>query len=379
MPRERFQIGDYWLSKRQNSPNWCRTWFDRDTRQTRRVSLGTGDFERAKVLLAQWVTTHGDWSQTGAGDVMLADVFTRYHEQHVRHEVAQPDSQRRSLYIVLEAAPEATVADFGLERQERIVRRLRDAGYRNGTIKRSMAAAHAALNWAWRRELVDRVPPAVTVPEDPPRERVLSVDELAALWDAAAYPHQRMFLLLLVGTAARPGAVLDLTRFQCDLERGLIDLNPSGRAQTAKRRPVVPMAEPLRPWIAACKPGHLVHWQGQAVASMKKSWQRMRAAAGLDDAVVPYVVRHTVASELRARGVPELEIAGMLGHHMPNVRTTGRYAKYSPSYLGEARGALDALLKEWGRAATRPLIWNPVRVRSVADEAQEPNGITAKN
>ena len=33
-------IGGYWLSRRPNSDQWCRTWFDRNTRQTSRASLG---------------------------------------------------------------------------------------------------------------------------------------------------------------------------------------------------------------------------------------------------------------------------------------------------------------------------------------------------
>src|SRR4051812_18713181 len=58
---------------------------------------------------------------------------------------------------------------------------------------------------------------------------------------------------------------------------------------------------------------------------------------------------------MRARGVPELEIAGFLGHSMPNFRTTGRYAKYAPDYLGKAASAVQEVLNEIGRAATRPI------------------------
>ena len=97
--------------------------------------------------------------------------------------------------------------------------------------------------------------PFLSVPEGQPRERVLTVGEMARLWDAAEQSHLRMFLLLLLGTAARPEAVLQLTRFQCDLERRLIDLNPPGRVQNKKRRPVVPMPDFLAPWIEAAGAG----------------------------------------------------------------------------------------------------------------------------
>ena len=66
---------------------------------------------------------------------------------------------------------------------------------------------------------------------------------------------------------------------------------------------------------------------------------------------LPYAIRHTVATEPRGRGVPELEIAGLLGHHLPNFRTTGRYAKYAPDYLSHARVALDEIANEVSRTA----------------------------
>ena len=63
------EINGYWLSQRPGSAMWYRilalptpgsamwyrTWFDTETRQTRRVSLGTGDFESAGLALATWV------------------------------------------------------------------------------------------------------------------------------------------------------------------------------------------------------------------------------------------------------------------------------------------------------------------------------------
>ena len=57
-------------------------------------------------------------------------------------------------------------------------------------------------------------------------------------------------LMILIGTACRPEAALELTGAQLDFEDRLIDLNPRGRAQTKKFRPVVKMPEAL----AACTP-----------------------------------------------------------------------------------------------------------------------------
>ncbi len=91
--------------------------------------------------------------------------------------------------------------------------------------------------------------------------------------------HMRAFLAILIGTAARPEAALQLTRFQCDLERGTINLNPPGRAQTKKRRPILPMADWLRPWIEAAD-GHLVAYRGRPVRKIAGAFQTLRDVAG---------------------------------------------------------------------------------------------------
>ena len=366
-----FELGEYWLSKRPNSPQWCRTWFDAETRQTRRASLGTDDLEAAKATLAEWYTLHGRRDREEPRSVVLATVCARYQDKQGQH-VRSAGIQRRNLTIILEALPPGiTVGEFTLERQMEVVRKLRGQGYADGTIKRAMGAVKAAVNFAWKNGELDRPVPFGTIPDGQPRERVLTTEELAAFWDATDPPHLQMFFMLLLGTAARPEAILQLTRFQCDLARGIIDLNPPGRSQTKKRRPVVPMPDFLAPWIETAN-GPLVQWKGKPIQKINKTWRTIRESAELSDDVVPYSIRHTVATELRTRGVPELEIAGMLGHSMPNFRTTGRYAKYAPDYLGKAREALDDLAAEVGRLASRPITPINLRASSVlADTAPD--------
>jgi len=360
-----FQLGPYWLSQRPNSPQWCRTWFDANTRQTRRTSLGTDDLDAAKETLAAWYTLNGSRSREEPHSVVLATVCARYQDKQGQH-VRSANIQRRNLTIILEALPLGiTVGEFTLERQMEVVRKLRGMGYADGTIKRAMGAVKAAVNFAWRNGELDRPVPFSTLTEGQPRERVLTVREIAALWDATEPPHLQTFIMLMLGTAARPEAILQLTRNQCDLARGIIDLNSPGRSQTKKRRPVVPMPDFLAPWIEQAT-GPLVQWHGKPIQKINKTWRTIREAAGLSDDVVPYSIRHTVATELRARGVPELEIAGMLGHAMPNFRTTGRYAKYAPDYLGKARAAVDDLANEVAELASRPLFPAIVRVSSVS-------------
>lgn len=274
----------------------------------------------------------------------MGDVLARYWEKHGRH-VAGAGVQRRNLLLALERMQEgATVSEFTLDAQHGIVRRMQADSYQPGTIKRVLGSVKAAVQWAWKNGELERPIPFLVVPDGPAREHILEVSELARLWDVAKPRHLRMFILLLLGTAARPTAVPELTRERCDLDRGLMDLNPPGRVQTKKRRPVVPMSDFLRPWVRQAAPGPLVSYRGRTVQKINASWRDAREAAGLDASVVPYTIRHTIATELRARGVPELELAGLLGHAMPSFRTTGRYAKYAPNYLSAARKAMDDLV-----------------------------------
>jgi len=51
------QIGNYWLSKKSGREGrahaWYRTWYDKASRQTCRVSLGTADFQEASLALGK--------------------------------------------------------------------------------------------------------------------------------------------------------------------------------------------------------------------------------------------------------------------------------------------------------------------------------------
>jgi len=104
---------------------------------------------------------------------------------------------------------------------------------------------------------------------------------------------------------------------------------------------------------------------GRAVKTVAKAFRTLREAAGLGRDVTAYTVRHTVATQLMMRGVPDLEIAALLGHKAPNVRTTGRYIHVAPGYLANARRALDELANDIGRIAARSMSDGKLRISCV--------------
>ena len=360
-----FRIGDYFLGKRGNSDQWCACWFDPRSRQTKRHSLGTSDLRTAKIELARFVTRHGEIRDVRPVDVTVAQLLDRYYARH-GEKLSTAHDVRRHCRRLLEHFGDATVADLAPGAVEAFVAARRAAGRRNRDTDRVLDTLRSALSHACKAGELASVPTIATVPAEEFERRLLAKEEIAALWHAAREPHLRMFLAILLNTGARPNAILALTRFQVDLERRLVNLQPKGRAETAKRNPVLPITDALLPWLRNATGDHLVSWRGKRLDSIKSVWRRARARAGLPQDVSPYSIRHTLATELRARGVPEWECAGWLGHSTP-YRTTEIYAKYRPDYLSQARAAIDAWMKEIGALLEqRPgQIETPVRVTNV--------------
>jgi integrase len=339
------QIGDYWLSKRPGSEQWCRTWYDDGTRQTKRASLGTSDFQQAKVALAEWFVKHGRIANQQPQDVPVEQVFVRFWHRHGK-ALASAEMVNIALGFWSEFFAGKTVSELTPQAQREFAAWLRTGGDRlrsDGYIKRILGVGAAALSSAYKEGEIAAVPYILPGQDAPARDRVLSVTEMSALWLATELPHERMMLALLCGTLARPEAVLALQREFVDFDRWLLVQNPPGRKQTKKYRPTVPVAGFLRPWLEHAPPGPLVAWRGKPIASFKTAWRKLRKAARLGADVVPKTIRHTLATELRAADVPEAEIQGFLGHKAFGGKTEV-YAKYRPDYLGEATTAIDSYM-----------------------------------
>ena len=246
------------------------------------------------------------------------------------------------------------MSDFGVPAQELLIARL-GKRYKPGTVKRYFASVAAAIRWTWKREIITTHRPLIErLLGGAPRERILTIEELARLWDAADSHHLQAFIMVMLCTNCRTSAALELTRLQCDLERGVVRLNADGRQQTKKRRPVLPMPTPLRPWVAAAR-GHIVEFNGRPIKSVKTIWRgvRLRAGFGLD--VSPMTLRHTVASEMARRSVPDFQRQCFMGHQASNT-TDRNYVHVRPDFLREAREAIESIVSEMGEAATSPIV-----------------------
>ena len=389
------QIGDYWLSHDKNAPDiWCLTWYDAEKRQTRRRSTGTSDLAEAEKLLAQHVLLETPLRDERPEDVSLELIFDRYWDKYAKN-LTSAERARIALDKWKEWWFAKTVADLTIENQERFLQHLKDepitrgsrADERSlGSVERDWNVGRGAITWAYKKHQIKSHPYVIAFKApDSNRERTLTLEECALLFDAAARSeHTWRYVMLAFGSAGRPGAVLGITSNpkQVDLERRRLNLLPPGeQQQRKKRKPILPMPAAIVPWLRlwmqpenliykASRKGksqvrlpYLVTFHGKRMKRVRETFDLIKARAGIDDPdVIAYTIRHTVSTWMAEHGVPEREHEIWMGHKMPGSATTARYIHLKPDYLKNAAAAVDALFD-----AIAPLVKvRPIKVGPVA-------------
>jgi hypothetical protein len=90
-----------------------------------------------------------------------------------------------------------------------------------------------------------------------------------------------MFSMIMLNTLSRPEAVLGLSPAQVRLEDRHIHLNPKGRKQTKKHRPIVPITDTKLPVLSSKSVERFVLWNGRAIKTVKKTFALAVEQAGL--------------------------------------------------------------------------------------------------
>lgn len=216
------------------------------------------------------------------------------------------------------------------------------AGLKVGTVWTELGHLRSCLTWAAKLGLIPRAP-FIERPQKPaPKDRWLTHDEIDQLLAADAAPHIRLATLLMLTTAGRIGAVLDLTWDRVDLSRGQINLR-TDQEGPRKGRAVVPINATLRAALTVAKEAsmspYVVEWAGDRVAKIRKGFDAMVVRSGLSG-VTPHVLRHTAGVHMAAGGVPLSQIAQFMGHTSTAV-TEKVYARFAPDHLRDAAEILD--------------------------------------
>lgn len=211
-----------------------------------------------------------------------------------------------------------------------------------GSIWTELGHLRTCLSWAVKQRLISSAPHIERPAKPAPRERYLTHAEVARLLDADCEPHIKLAITVLLTTAARVGAVLELTWDRVDLQRGQIRLRVDAEGPR-KGRATVPINGTLRAARTAARAAavsdHVIEWAGGPVKSIRKGFTRAVTSAKLTG-VTLHTLRHSAAVHMAEAGVPMDEISQYLGHS--NVQITANvYARFSPQHLSRAAEALE--------------------------------------
>lgn len=227
----------------------------------------------------------------------------------------------------------------------------KSGGVSGEAINRNLDDVRSGINWAWKNgdlTAAPFIPPVGREKRSGPRQRVLTMDELAAMLDHPNETTRRM-IVAVMGTLARPEAVLAWhIPSQFDPMTRILDTNPPGKKQTKKHNAVVPVCDGLLPWLEQTD-GYWITHRGRPVRSIKTAWRHMRSTVGLGKEVVAKTVRHTLNTHLHRIGVPVVEIETMAGHRGEGTNRRS-YTHMRPDYLVNAKAAIDDF---WRDLATR--------------------------
>src|SRR4029079_13182088 len=282
--RQRHQLGDFWLWQRPDSGTWNICWLECDSDGrgvTRRLATaargGSPDAPPQEALdaLAAHHISHTRPQKQPKEAALVEALMAEWLKHHVAEVAAAEryvysvdkwsaffDEERRKGRI---AGP--TVAELTPDLQKRFRSWRAAHGVGGHTISRDLAALRGAVNWAWKNQRIDHPPFIADVPATQKalaRDRILSFQEIAAILDECLGKPERehliRFIVVELGTAGRPEAVLELTGANIDLKRNLIDPNQPGRVHSRKRRAIVPIAKAVRPWVEGIE-GKLIKYK----------------------------------------------------------------------------------------------------------------------
>ena len=291
--------------------------------------------------------------------VFVADLLNYYMKEHVITLARQDVPLYRIKYLLQWWAGKTVIQIKRKSCKDYMKWRMQQQGPRGpikeGTARKDLETLGAAVNFYHEDHTLTAVP-KVWLPEKPGRRDAwLTRSQAAALiWAAWRNPeakHLARFALISFYTGTRPGAVLRLRWFAStqggwfDLENGMLYRRGQNVKETKKRQPPAPIHKRLLPHLRRWRKldelsgnTYVIHFAGQPVSKLRRSWRTACNAAGLPTTVVPHTGRHTAATWLMQARVHPFEAAGYLG--MSTDTLIKHYGHHSPYHQENAAAAV---------------------------------------
>jgi integrase len=382
-PKGRWEYKGQWIGVEPGRAGFYRYWYDDGSGRVKRKAMASVSIEDAKEEL---ITILGpEISSRDPRQVFLFDVLNHYQTNYAQPKGYKQMAAVRRASILVDAAflsfmGSPTVSDLTRLNQRRIWAHMAsESGLSAKSIMTYMISVRAAVHYAAvpqlimiageqtevqmldspvtifcnQAEIAQHIGGAVSVE----RQFIPTYEELGKWIDAIAEEDDFRYVIIALNTCARNEAIFDLTvSSQVDREFGTIDLNPVGRRQTKKRRPIIRMTTNLAAWFA--------HWgddkpirQYQDTVEKRLNKIGKTEKVGLPE-MTCYTLRHFIATKLRRASFPvsREQRSKWLGHSVnEGSKTTDIYEKFDPDYLEEAMRATEEIMVQLQKHTKRNL------------------------
>jgi integrase len=223
------------------------------------------------------------------------------------------------------------------------------------TVNRELGLLRRVLNVAVANGWIHRSPftmgkSLISVGDEKPRERILSLEEEARLLAACTgwRAHLRPILICALDTGMRRGELFKLVWSDVDFDNKLITIRAFNTKTMRQRQ--IGMTERLTRELAllyAANPDPEALLFG--IGSTKGAWNKVRRQAGVTDLRF-HDLRHTYATRLVSKHLPLSEVGRVLGHTQPTM--TYRYTNLTVEAARRAACALDEFNNETSSSQT---------------------------
>jgi integrase len=278
----------------------------------------------------------------------VASVAAEYLERHARRNTRRPDEVARLFRLhLLPTLGDRDITTVTRRDIRDLIDRIIDAG-KPVQANRVQAATHALLVWAVGREIIE-INPAAGLrrqTKETARDRVLTNDELRAVWnaiDGLGYPAGPLFKLLIL-TAARRDEVRKMRWSEIDFQKGVWTL-PADRSKNGVAHSI-PLSTVAREVLGEMPrfPGVDYVFSAKGSGYCYTNLQKPKGAIDRITGVTRWTLhdlRRTAATGMGELGISGETIARVLNHSERAIAgVTSRYARADHS--ASKREALEA-------------------------------------